>query len=358
MRFNRKVFVPRISQSSFKEKNMKSIKVFALVAVLSLIAFASVQAQSSLETGAVAYFTDISGVYADGHNGFAANGNQKDKYAPTVQPYINYLYTMKMDPLTLKLGLYLEDWIGLYQGASKPYEFQMAGKADPSAELLFGGLDVKVSFPQVMYSPADTSGVNELKFAYKTYSYGPNNEATYDATKSYWSANYDKVAYKIAFDSTTSLTLGAEADFLFVPVTLLLDAKPQFSFVYGPAQLDCKFDFYFMDPAAAANVQGYYFYLEPKLTFDFTSLGIAGLKAFVQANRWALATSATKYTSAAPWHGTAITPGVSFKFPFGLYAEGDLKMYNVDANPSGDTNDKNMALYFEPQIKLSYTISF
>jgi hypothetical protein len=337
---------------------MRINRIIAVGILLAGIALASVCAQSTLETGAVAYFTDVSGVYANGQNGFTTNGNQTDKYAPTILPYVNFVYAMKMDPATLKLGLYVEDWMGLYQGSSAPYEFQMAGKVEPSGELIVGDLNVKVSFPFLMYSPADASGVNELKYAYKTYSYGYPNEAGYDSTKNIWISNYDKVAYKINFDKTVSLTLGAEADTGFTPIATLFDVKPQFSFVYGPVQLDNKFDFYFMDSNAAANVQGLYFYLEPKLTFDFSIFGITGLKAYVNASRIATFTTATKYTSSAPWHDTAIIPGVSFKFPFGLYAEAAWKFAKIDADASSDANDKNVALYFEPMVKLSYTVSF
>jgi len=111
-----------------------------------------------------------------------------------------------------------------------------------------------------------------------------------------------------------------------------------------------------MDSNAAANVQGMYFYNEPRLTFDFTSLGVPGLSAYLWS-RIATITTATKYTSAAPWHDTWLTPAVGYKFPFGLYAELACRLGNLGADASTDTNDAGLALYFEPQVKISYTMS-
>jgi hypothetical protein len=339
---------------------MRSSKPMFLVLLFIAAAAASISAQSSLEVGTGGYLTDVTRVYADGRNGFTANGNQTDKYAPNVQPYVSYTLTQKRNSFSLKYGLYAEDWIGLYQGATAPYEFQMAGKVEPSVELLAGGLDAKVSFPLVFFSPQDASGINELKYAYKPYSYGYfNNSPTPDYTQSFWVTNYAKLTYKFAFDNTMALTVGAEADTGFTPVLTLFDVKPQLSFVYGPAQLDAKAAFYFNDNYSNGGANGsddLYLYIEPKLSFDFGGIGVTGLRAFV-SSRVSTYTTATKYTSAAPWHDTWIAPGVSYKIG-GLYLEGDFKCNKIDSNAASDANDKNVAPFFEPQLKVSYTFAF
>jgi hypothetical protein len=342
---------------------MKRFTTLAVALAIMTIAAASVAAQSTLEAGVWGYYTDVTGAYADGLNGFsaaAAGGTQTDKYSPTVQPYVSYVYTQKLSTMSLKYGLYAEDWLGLYSGTKAPYEFQMAGKVEPSVELLAGALDLKASFPLVLFSPQDSSGVNELKYAYKPYSYGYFNDSkTPDYTQCFWVTNYLKATYKLSFNKTTALTLGAEADTGFTPVVTLFDVKPQFSFVFGPAQLDTKAAFYFndnKDNGGANGANDLYLYTEPKLTFDFGGIGVNGLKAFVAA-RIATYTTATKYTTAAPWHDTWINPGLSYKVG-GLYFEGDFKCMKIDSNAAADTNDKNVVPYFEPQLKVSYTLSF
>ena len=348
---------------------MKRSMILAVVLTIMVGAAASIAAQSTLEIGGWGYDTDVTGAYGDGKLDTAGNslfkatvagGTQTDKYSPTVQPYVSYVFTQKMDTMSLKYGLYAEDWLGLYTGATKPYEFQMAGKVDPSAELIMGGLDVKVSFPLVFFSPSDSSGYNELKYGYKPYSYGMfNNTTTPDYTQSFWVNNYLKATYKISFDKTTALTLGAEADTGITPAFTIFDVKPQFSFVLGPVQLDTKADMFFNDNAANGGANGaddLYVYLEPKLTFDFGSLGVSGFKAFV-ASRIALYTTATRYTAAAPWHDTNINPGVSYRIG-GLYVEGDFKVNRIGSDAASDTNDKGIVPYYEPQLKVSYTLSF
>ncbi len=348
---------------------MKRFITLAVALAIMVAAAASVAAQSTLEIGGWGYYTDVTGAYANGlldtagnsvFNETKAGGTQTDKYAPTVQPYASYVFTQKLDTISLKYGLYAEDWLGLYSGTLAPYEFQMAGKVEPSAELLMGGLDLKASFPLVFFSPQDASGINELKYAYKPYSYGYFNDSTTpDYTQSFWVANYLKATYKISFDKTTALVLGAEGDIGFTPVFTLFDVKPQFSFILGPAQLDAKAAMYFNDNAANGGANGandLYLYIEPKLTVDFGSLGLNGFKAFV-AGRIATYTTATKYTAAAPWHDTWLNPGVSYKIG-GLYFEGDFKWNKIGSDAASDTNDKGVVPYFEPQLKVSYTLSF
>lgn len=338
---------------------MKTLKIAIIAFLCTFVLVGLLSAQSTLEIGAVGYSTDMTGVYGDGENGFASVGNQANKYAPTTQAYINYIYSMKLDPIALKLGLYLEDFMGFYQADVAPYAFQMAGKLEPSGEVIWQGLDIRVSFPLVTFNPTDKSGINELKYAYKSYNYGYTSTASPDYANNYfWVMNYDKITYKFSFDKTTSLTVGAEADTQLVPVQWLLDVKPQVSFVYGPAQLDFKYAIYNNDsPTPYLDM-----YLEPKVAVDFTNiLGIGVLKAFV-ASRVSVATTrpaSASFDTGKPWNDVSLTPGVSYKFPFGLYLEGNFKFAKLTSDKTNNLpNDKNTEMYFEPQLKVSYTLSF
>ncbi len=98
------------------------------------------------------------------------------------------------------------------------------------------------------------------------------------------------------------------------------------------------------------------YYTEPKLTFNFSDLGVKGLKAFLGAS---LFTANVPYTGTVDFYGagkavgSSITPGVSFATgPF--YVEADFKYSNYDKSFAVNGADPT----FDPWIKLSYTLAF
>jgi hypothetical protein len=282
----------------------------------------------SLTVGAIPSVSDVAN----------ANGSSsKMNTTFTVDPFADFAYGLKLsDSLTLKLGLYAEDYFTF----SDPMVY--AGKAEPYAEISpVKGLTIRSSFPLMFYT-ASASGYTALKSAYKGY--GDDKITDYTG---FIVGNYEKIAYKLSLSDAFALGFGAEVDMGLVPF-LFNDVKPVISLYAGPVQADAKASIYVVSAATVgSNGKSAYGTFDPKLTFDFGSVGVKNLKVFCGANIPVLSLSDS-------YKGINVTPGLSYKIGgFGL--EGNFKLSNVDmSKDNGDSKNST----FDPSLKLSYSFSF
>src|ERR1035437_4797697 len=95
---------------------MRSIfKTSVLVISIALASLISLSAQSTLETGLIADWPDISHQWTLP----TTVGGQTDRFAPWLDPYISYVYTAKLDDANkLKIGLYVENFFIFGQGVA------------------------------------------------------------------------------------------------------------------------------------------------------------------------------------------------------------------------------------------------
>jgi hypothetical protein len=349
---------------------MKATRVLILTTLLAAAAAtATFAAGFSLEVGALAY--DFNALGSLQTPAPATVITSSADFSP--DPYFNFNYTMKIDDNTkMKFGLLAEDMLGTISPS-----FVMIGRAEPYADLSWGGLSARVSFP-LYYLGYDTA--NDAAYAEIKYILDKNYKGVYLSTKfeddslavnNFLVTNFESVAYRLNFDKTTALVFSATTEIGFVPAFWVYDVKPQVTFIWGPLQLDLKESIYFADQAkpagtitpstSDANFATRYF-TDPKLTFNFGSIGVAGLKAYIAASLY----TANSTTTGVNWYGTgttsvnaalgsSITPGVSYAIgPF--YVEAAFKYSNYDDKVTDGITKKDPT--FDPSLKLSYTFSF
>jgi hypothetical protein len=240
-------------------------------------------------------------------------------------------------------------------------------RGEPYADLSWGALSARVSFPlyYLGYDTANDDANKEISYILDKNYKGIHLSTQYDAANNtFLFTNFESVSYKLSFDKTTALVFSATAEIGFVPAFWMYDVKPQVSFIWGPLQLDLKESIYFVDasltPSPADAAYNTRYFTDPKLTFNFGSIGVAGLKAYVAASLYTANASATGTnfyntgTGGTAAFGSSITPGVSYaNGPF--YVEAAFKCSNYDdtlTSPAG----KNPT--FDPSLKFSYTFSF
>jgi len=353
---------------------MKSRRILVIVTLIAtLAAFAASAAGFSLELGGVGYdFNSLGAPQASSTTTLSPVANFVSSFfMPSVDPYLNGSYTLTLDPTTkVKLGLMAEDMTAF--GSSS---FVSVGRAEPYATLSLGALTATASLPLyfIGYDATNDAKFTEIKYIFDKYYKGiylgtlmsSANEPTFLFT------NYESLAYKFSFDKTTSLTLSATTEIGISPA-YVYDVKPQATIVFGPVQLDLKESIYFADQVAAPSFTDSAFatryFTDPKLTFDFSSLGVKGLKAYLAASLYTANVSAagTNFYGSDTVNGTAskstyaalgssVTPGVSFSMaPF--YFEAAFKYSNYDDTDTDGITNKNPS--FDPMLKLSYTLTF
>lgn len=308
----------------------------------------------------------------------AFSSAQQKPGAPTVaitsnanlvpDPYVNGYYALKLnESTTVRLGLRAEDMMGTISPS-----FVNLARAEPFADFLYGPLSVRVSFPlyfigaDTTHDPAYAEIKYLLDYAYKGISLG-----TYfgNGMNTFLFTNYENVAYKLSFDKTTALVFSVSTEIGISPAWLY-DVKPQVSFIYGPLQLDLQEAVYFADqgstsPSFSDSKYNLRLYTGPKLTFDFTSVGVTGLKAYVMASLYTYddypngaAPGSAFYGStsgSAIAKGSSLYPGIIYsRGPF--YVEAVFKIHNYDdSNTDGFTNVNPT---FDPSVKVSYTFHF
>ncbi len=343
---------------------MKTMRILALgLLVLGGAAAMAGAAGLSLELGAVGYDFNALG----STQGTGAITNSADL---SPDPYLNGSYTLSLDKSTnLRLGLMAEDMMGTISPS-----FIQVARAEPYADLLAGALSVRVSFPMYYlgYDATNDPSYTEIKYVLDKVYKGINLATYYNTTNSFLFTNFESVAYKLTLDTTTAFVFSASTEIGVVPSLWIDDVKPQVTVIYGPVQLDVKESIYFSDqgknPATTDLKYNVRLFTDPKLTLNFASLGVAGLKAYVAASLYTynvypnstLANDAVFFGSASTGTGalavalgSSVTPGVSYAFgPF--YAELALKYSNFDDSVS---NAAKKDPTFDPSLKLSYTLA-
>jgi hypothetical protein len=269
---------------------------------------------------------------------------------------------------------------------------QNAGKVTPMAEYTGFGLDAVLALPLYFYNNGDNGGYNEFKYAYSEGAYMPTNDPNYPANGNNLLFGTDlKLVYKYSFAKTTWVSAGVDTLGTITPTPWLVYVKPVVSASFAGAQLDVQYDYFngYYDLSkvdagrgngSAANAatwnqygaDNYYdTFLEPKLTYDFGFLGVPGLKAYVAA-KISLTTNEAQYDpTAAGYTGypypngnaflnTSLTPDVSYTFTvagvgtFGI--EAACKIYRL--GDSGSDQYVDPPTYYEPQLKVSYSLKF
>ena len=340
---------------------MKTHRILTLAAGLVVAtAVAATAAGISLEVGATAYDFNALSAAQSRSSVITSNAN----FSP--DPYVNGSYTLALNDATkLKLGLMAEDMMGTISPS-----FVQILRAEPYADLSLGALSARVSFPLYLlgYDTTNDPTFAEIKYILDKVYKGISLSTKYASTNTFFFTNYENVAYKISFDKTTALTLSASTEIGISPLWIY-DVKPQVSLLWGPLQLDVKESIYFADaattPSFSDSAYATRFFTDPKLTFNFASLGVSGLKAYVAASiytananaagvNWADGTTFVGGAGNAAF-GSSITPGVSYGIgPF--YVEAAFKYSNYDDGLNDGITKKNPT--FDPSLKVAYTFSF
>jgi len=329
---------------------MKKMTLIAILAALSGAVFA----QSQVDVAVLTVGADLSQAYpgTSAKNGIL--GSTKNSF---VQTTATYTYTAKLDDdNTVKLGAIGDLTVPLVSGTNSSYTSgQFAGKFDPFVQYQGFGLDAKFTFPVALAGSADTAGLTAAQVNYIAFK-PVSASGTYKiASNTVAVSNYQKVIYKYAIDKTTSVSAGYEAEFVLVPAVFFYSVLPQITAVYGPVQLDAKYSMYntWADAVATGTAAAYKTYVEPKLTFDFASVGVKGLKAYV-AGRASLTTVTAAGVSSA-LSDSRVQPGVSYSTAVeGIGTLGtDLSVrVNSLENVSGTPTSTDV------RLNLTYTVKF
>jgi hypothetical protein len=363
--------------------------------ILVLLAGTSAFAEGfSLETGVGSLGMDILGAnYAT-----AANAAT---WLPSVDPYVNFAYSLKLDPAnTLVLGCNIDDNI-VFLSAKKNSATKLAVPGDastytkyastgadgvtaqslrlnPGVSYKTGGLSAGLSFPIFLNfaSSANTAdaalavlpkGISYLakwmaNKSANTTSAG-NTTVPYDGVNSNLFTANAKIAYKIPLGDGMALIPAVESDLSISPLWWV-DLFANLSLLTGPLSTDLKLSLY-NTPNDPNNLDGVangallYWYLDPKLTLDFATLGIKGLKLWLAAS-----IPVTGNTNAAgqatTLYGAFIAPGISYANS-GFYVEFTSKLNNIDQGLTGSTSSTpafSSRFQWDPALKVSYAFSF
>jgi hypothetical protein len=284
-------------------------------------------------------------------------------------PYINGFYSLKLnDSMAFRFGVRAEDEMGTISPS-----FVDFGRVEPFVDFVDGPLSVRVSLPLYFfgYDTTNDPSFKEIKYL-MDYSYKGIYLGTdfADGVATSLITNYESVAYKLSFDKTTALVFSVSTEIGFSPAWLY-DLVPQISFVYGPLQLELQEPVYFADqgntsgPSFSDSTYNLRVYTNPKLTFDFSSLGLTGLKAYFRASLYTYDDFPNGSTPGSAFYGghsgsaialgSSLYPGIIYTIG-GWYFEAVFKIHNYDdANDDGLTNQSPT---FDPSLKVSYTFHF
>jgi hypothetical protein len=343
---------------------MKAVRALSLAGFLFCAVARLVGAAGfSLEVGAVGY--DFNALGSTQGSGVITNGAD---FAPDV--YLNGSYTVSFDKDTkLKLGLMAEDMMGTIAPS-----FVQIGRVEPYADFTLGQLTARVSFPVYLlgYDTTNDPASAEIKYILDKIYKGISLSTYYNSSNAFLFTTYESVAYRLNLDKTTAFVFSVSTEIGLFPTPWLDDLKPQVTVLLGPVQLDLKESIYFgnqnRNPTASDVKFNLRFFTDPRLTFNFASIGVPGLKLYLAASLYTwntypnstLANDAAFYGNAttgtgaqAMALGSSVTPGVSYAIgPF--FAELALKYSNYD-DSVGNAAKKDPT--FDPSLKLSYTLS-
>lgn len=344
---------------------MKAVRIIVLAGFLSGAAACLAGAAGfSLEVGAIGYDFNAFGS-TQGTNVITNKAN----FAPDI--YLNGAYTLSLaDATKLKLGVMAEDQMGTISPS-----FVQIGRIEPYADLAWGQLSARASFPMYLlgYDTTNDPSYAEIKYMLdKTYK-GISLSTYYNSSNAFLFTTYESVSYKLPLDKSTAFVFSVSTEIGLYPSVWLDDVKPQVSFIYGPLQVDLKESIYFSNqnknPSMSDQKYNLRLFTDPKVTFNMASIGVQGLKVYLAASLYtynsypnsALANDAAFYGGStggtgaqAVALGSSITPGVCFALgPF--FADLALKVSNYDDSVS---NAAKKDPTFDPSLKLSYTMSF
>lgn len=335
-------------------------RILLLIAVLLAAVTMAVSAEGfSLELGGIGY--DFNALSAQQAKNGTSPMPDTNSYDFSLDPYFNGSYVAKLNGVNLKLGLMGEDIMGTISPT-----FVQVGRIEPYVEASANGLTFRSSFPMYFlgFDAKDTKN-NEIKYIFDKYYKGVYLSTFFgDNSENSLFTNYESLSYKLAFDKTFAMVFSASTEIGISP-TWIYDVKPQISFIYGPLQLDVKESIYFADAAKSPSFSdtsyNTRYYTDPKLSFDFGSIGVKGLKAYVAASIF----TADVSSAGTFWYGqgnskfsalgSSITPGVSFTTG-PLYIEVASKISNYDDSITDGITNKNPT--WDPMVKVSYTLSF
>lgn len=335
-------------------------KILVMIAVLMAAIVVGVSAQSfSLEFGATGYDFNALGSTQTTKTGIANTITGTNNLSP--DPYINGSYLLKMDGFNLKFGVMAEDMMGTIYPS-----FVQIGRVEPYAEISGSGFTFRSSLPMYFlgFDKTNDPSNTEMKYMFDKYYKGVylSTDLSPNAPD-FLFTNFDSLAYRLNFDKNSAMILSTSTEFEMSPEPWMYDVKPQLSFIYGPLQLDVKESIYFADGNSTGAVYATRFYTDPKLTFDFGSIGVKGLKTYLAASIFTADSSGfgtfwygdgDKGQSATYALGSSITPGISYSIA-GFYVEGAFKISNYD-DSLGNLAGKSPT--FDPSVKVSYTLNF
>ncbi|MGA2642989.1 MAG: hypothetical protein ABSG21_19060, partial [Spirochaetia bacterium] len=159
---------------------MKSIRVLVLSAALALAVTALAGAAGiALQVGATAYDFNALGAIQGG-SGAKAITNTAD-FSP--DPFINGSYLLQLDENTkLNLGLMAEDMMGFDSSA-----VIQIGRIEPYADLSWGALSARVSFPMYLlgYDSTNDSGNALITYVLDKYYKGINLSTYYNTSNTF-----------------------------------------------------------------------------------------------------------------------------------------------------------------------------
>jgi hypothetical protein len=244
------------------------------------------------------------------------------------------------------------------------------GRIEPYADLSWGALSARVSFPMYLlgYDSTNDSGNALITYVLDKYYKGINLSTYYNTSNTFEFTNFESVAYRLNLDKTTAFVFSASTEITFSPSVWLNDVKPQVTFIYGPVQLDVRESIYLSDQGQNPSMSdaGYNIrvFTDPTLTFNFASLGVPGLKAALGASLYTYnnypngATPGSAFygssSGSAKAFGSSITPTISYTMgPFA--ATVGFKYSNYDDSTS---NVAKKDPTFDPSLKISYSFSF
>ena len=344
---------------------MKAVRILSLAGFLSCaVACLSGAAGISLEVGAVGY--NFNALGSTQGSGAVTN---KANVSPDL--YVNGSYLLPLpNDVKLKLGLMAEDMMGTISPS-----FVQIGRIEPYADLAWGQLSARVSLPMYLfgYDTTNDPSYAEIKYILDKIYKGISLATYYDSSNPFLFTTYESLAYRLNLDTTMAFVFSASTEIGLYPAVWLDDLKPQVTFIYGPVQFDLKESIYFSNqgknPSTSDLKYNVRFFTDPKLIFNFASIGVPGLKAYLAAslftwnaypnsklsNDTAFYGNATSGTGAqAMALGSNICPGVSYAIgPF--FAELALKYSNYDDAVS---NPAKKDPTFDPSLKLAYTFAF
>ncbi len=347
---------------------MKILRVASLAALISAAATFVATAQNvSITAGSIGWLDNATGAPQTKLTTAApveTSSPITNAPDPVLDPYLNGSYLLKLaGGANVKVGLALDDAIGTI-----PVSLVQINRQEPYADLSYGALSARVSFPLYEFGLDTVNDGSNAEIGYILNNEYKGIYLSWDQTNpnTFLFTNFESVSYKFTLDPTHAIVLNATTEIGLSPAWIY-DVKPQVSFVLGPLQLDLRESIYFADsgsttPSYSDSTFNVEYFTDPKLTIDFSTLGLAGFKAYLAPSIYTF--DSVPNSSLSAWYGgvdgsgkaigSSITQGFSYTHgPW--YFETALKYHNYD-----DTvyNAGGKATAIDAYVNGSYTVKF